>query len=153
MDKKTHSQEVWGKVLSAHEEVKYEFSVGKQYINTYIIIWAIISLPFVFAVVGIFIFLIAFLYLKVYLPKANIYGFTDKRVLIHRGFFSTNLISVDYKQITDVTVRESFLDKTFTKSGQLFINTAGTSKEEIVLSHIAHPYEVKKKLDELRDSH
>jgi uncharacterized membrane protein YdbT with pleckstrin-like domain len=151
MSDQTHNEKVWDKILSPNEEVKYEFSIGKQYIKTYLIIWAIISLPFVFAVVGVFMFALAFLYLKIYLPKANIYGFTNKRVLIHRGFFSTDLVSVDYNKITDVTVRVSFLDKTFTKSGQICINTAGGMGKEIILQHVANPYEIKKKLDGLRD--
>jgi uncharacterized membrane protein YdbT with pleckstrin-like domain len=149
MNNQNRNEQVWSKVLSSNEELKYEFSIGSQYIKTYLIIWGIISLctlmlaPIVFAV--------AFLYLKIYLPKANIYGFTNKRVLIHRGFFSTDLVSVDYSKITDVTVKESFLDKSFTKSGQLYINTAGSGGKEIILQHVAHPYEIKKKLDELRD--
>lgn len=153
MNATSHNSQVWDKVLGGEETLRYEFTIGEQYIKTYIIVWAIISLPFVFALVGVFIFLAACVYFKVYLPKANIYGFTNKRVLIHRGFFSTNLISVDYTQITDVTVQESFLDKLFTKTGTLYINTAGTSGAEIVLENIAEPYEVKKKLDQLRDTH
>lgn len=150
MNNKSRNEQVWRKVLSQNEELKYEFSIGNQYIKTYLILWGIISLcvtlfaPIVFA--------IAYLYLKVYLPKANIYGFTNRRVLVHRGFFSTDLVSVDYSKITDVTVKESFLDKSFTKSGQLYINTAGSSGKEIILQHVENPYDVKKKLDELRDA-
>lgn len=149
MSNQTHSEKIWGKVLSPNEDLKYEFSVGNQYIKTYLIIWGIISLCTL--VIAPLTFAIGYIYLKIYLQKANIYGFTNKRVLIHKGFFSTDLVSVDYSKITDVTVKESFLDKAFTKSGQLYINTAGSDNKEIILQHVENPYEIKKKLDGLRD--
>jgi uncharacterized membrane protein YdbT with pleckstrin-like domain len=148
---KTHKEKVWEKILSTGEEVKYEFSIGEKYIRTYLIVWAVICFPFVFmGGAGLFVYAFIFCYLKFYLPKANIYGFTNKRILVHTGWLSTNMTSVDYDKITDVYVKESFLDKLLTHTGQISINTAGSNGKEIVLSHINAPYEVKKKLDGLR---
>jgi uncharacterized membrane protein YdbT with pleckstrin-like domain len=146
------NKEIWDKVLSTGEELKYEFSVGENYIKTYIIVWGVISVLLLFlAGLGILTFIIAYVYYKIYLPKAHIYGFSNKRVLIHRGWLSTSMTSVDYNKITDVYVTETFLDKQLTHTGHIAINTAGSNGKEIVLHHVASPYEIKKKLDELRD--
>jgi twitching motility protein PilT len=81
----------------------------------------------------------------------NIYAFTNKRVLIHRGWLSTNLISVDYHKITDIYVKEGFLQRILFKSGTIAIDTAGTGGKEITLSNVANPYKLKKLLDGLKD--
>lgn len=146
-------EKIWQKTLSSNEKVEFEFSIGDRYRKFGLIIWAIISLPFLFASgIGIFIFLIALFYYGFYLKAANAYAFTNKRVLIHRGWLSTNTISIDYSKITDVHVQEPFLDKIITHTGNLAINTAGTTFHEVILKHIKSPYEVKKQLDSLKDS-
>jgi len=145
-------QKVWDKVLSKGEDVKHSFSVGKKYIKFNLIVWGLISLPLLFASgVGVIIFLLALFYFAYYLKVANAYAFTNKRVIIHKGWISTNTISIDYSQITDVRVRESFIDKALTKTGNIAVNTAGTGHIEVVLSHVEAPYEIKKILDEIRD--
>lgn len=144
-------QKVWDKTLSENEKVEYEFSVSDRYRKIFLIIWGAISLMLLFVMgIGLVVFLIALFYLGYYLRVANAYAFTNKRVLIHRGWLSTNAISVDYDKITDVTVVENFFDRLITKTGSLIINTAGTYKHEVILKNIASPYEVKKRLDEIR---
>ena len=69
---------------------------------------------------------------------------TNKRILIHKGWLSTQAISVDYNKITDIIVVEPFFSRIFYKSGHLAINTAGTGLHEIVLRNIPTPYETKK---------
>lgn len=145
-------EKIWQKTLSGDEKVEYEFSVGGRYIKFGLIVWGIISLPFLFAMgFGIFIFLIALFYYAFYLKAANAYAFTNKRVLIHRGWLSTHTISVDYSKITDVHIREPFFDRIITHTGNIAVITAGTTVDQIVLQHINAPYEVKKKLDSLKD--
>lgn len=145
-------QKVWDKVLSKGEEVKHSFSIGEKYIKFSLIVWGIISLPLLFAFgAGVVVFLIALFYFAYYLRVANVYAFTNKRVLIHKGWLSTNAISIDYSKITDVRVREPFIDKILTKTGDIAINTAGTGYTEVVLQHVEKPYEIKKILDEMRD--
>lgn len=145
-------EKIWQKTLGQNEEVKYEFSVAQQYRRFGLIVFGVIGvmlffLSFMFA---FYYYLIIYLYFEQYLKNANAYAFTNKRVLIHRGWLSTKTISVDYDKITDVTIVEPLLDKLFSKSGSLAINTAGSLGQEIVLHHIESPYEVKKKLDQLR---
>ncbi len=143
---------VWEKVLSDGEHVEYEFSIGEQYSKYLLIMWGIISVPLLFAVgMGVLTFLLALFYYGFYLKAANVYAFTNKRVLVHTGWLSTHLISVDYDRITDVSVKEPFFDRLLTKTGHLAINTAGSHTNEVVLLHIASPYETKKKLNQIRD--
>jgi uncharacterized membrane protein YdbT with pleckstrin-like domain len=142
---------VWQKVLTSDETVEVEFSVGDQYRKTSLIIWGIVSVLFIFAGgLGILMFLVALFYYGFYLKAANAYAFTNKRVLIHRGWLSTHTISVDYPKITDVHVTEPFFDRILMRSGNLSVNTAGTTTDQISLKHIQEPYEIKKQLDSLK---
>lgn len=150
-------KKIWEKVLSTDEKVEFEFSIGSRYINFYLIIWAIVILPFLFiksvglSIQFVIVFLFVLFYYGFYLKMANAYALTNKRVLVHKGWLSTKLISIDYSKITDIKVREPFLSRVITSTGQLLINTAGTNLHEVILNHIETPYEVKKRLDFLKD--
>jgi len=145
-------EKIWKKTLGTDEKIEFEFSIGGRYIKFGLIVWAIISLPLLFAAgLGIFTFLIALFYYGFYLKVANAYALTNKRVLIHRGWLSTNTTSIDYSKITDVNVQEPFFDRIITHTGHIAINTAGTTLHEVILKHIEAPYEIKKKLDLLKD--
>jgi len=146
-------QEIWQKILSPNEEIKYSFTVGKRYQILGLIIGIIIGLFlfYFFKPLGIVVILMSLFYFGWYVEIANAYVFTNKRVLIYRGWINTKLISIDYKKITDIIVEEPFLDKLITKTGCLAIDTAGTAFEKITLEHIENPYEIKKKLDEIRE--
>ncbi len=145
------NENIWQKTLSKDEKVEYEFSVGDRYIKFYLIIWGIVSLPFLITGIGVFSFLIALFYFAFYLRKANIYAFTNKRVLIHRGWLSTHMVSVDYSRITDIHVTEGFLERIITHTGTLAVITAGSTADQVIFKNVNAPYELKKKLDLLRD--
>ncbi|HNV96901.1 MAG TPA: PH domain-containing protein [bacterium] len=145
-------KKIWDKTLSINEKIEHEFSVGLGYI-----FWGLI-LAFIFCIIlifsrmiylGLFIFLFLSFYFLFYLKISNAYAFTNKRILIHRGFLSTSVISIEYSKITDIRIYESFIDKTFTQTGSLHINTAGTSKIEVSLYHVDNPYKLKQTLDNL----
>jgi len=147
-------EQVWKKVLRADEVVKHEFSVGNRYRSFNLVVWGLVGLFFMlgsFEFGALFILVILF-YFGFYLRVANAYALTDKRVIIHRGWLSTNAVSIEYSNITDVTVQEPFIERLLTKSGNLAINTAGSSAKEVVLMHITTPYEVRKIIDEIRGS-
>lgn len=147
-------EQIWQKTLNSDEKVECEFSVGDKYIKFGLTMWGIISVPLILALgFGIFTFLGAYFYYGFYLKKAHAYAFTNKRVLVHRGWLSTNMISVDYSKITDIHVKEQFFDKVITHTGHIAIITAGTTTDQIVLSHVSNPYELKKKLDSLKDKY
>jgi len=142
---------IWQKVLKPEEKVIEEFTLGKRYIlliQIFLAIFGLIYLPFLWLFSVIFFLLIPLV--SWYLRKANVYAFSDKRVLIHRGWPSTHLISIDYDKITDITVEEPFLERLVCKTGHLAINTAGTGFQEVILKHIGSPYEIKKRLDSIR---
>lgn len=144
-------EKIWQKTLANDEKVEHEFSIGGKYIKFQLIIWGIISLPLLLVMgLGFFTFLIALFYFAFYLKAANAFAFTNKRVLVHRGWLSTHAISVDYSKITDIHVVEPFFDRVLTHTGNIAIITAGTTTDQIVLQHISDPYEVKKKLDALK---
>jgi uncharacterized membrane protein YdbT with pleckstrin-like domain len=135
---------IWDKTLGSGEAVQYEFSVGSRYRSVACILWCVFTFwTFISIPIAIFYYLF-------YLPRARVYAFTEHRVLIHTGWLSTKLISTDYQKITDVTVKEPFFQRLFFGTGTIEIDTAGTNRKDVILSHIEHPYEIKKKLDELR---
>jgi uncharacterized membrane protein YdbT with pleckstrin-like domain len=147
-------QHIWDKTLNPSEQVKFEFSIGNRYRTTGMISMIILGaiLLFVNWVPALFFILVGVFYYGYYLKASNAYAFTDRRVLVHKGWLSTKMITTEYQKITDVTVSEEILQKWVFGTGGLAINTAGSRGEEIVLHHIERPYEVKKKLDELRGS-
>lgn len=144
-------QKIWDKVLSQGEEVRHNFSIGERYIKFNLIVWVIICLPFLFLFgTGLIVYLVILFYFGYYLKVANVYAFTNKRVLIHTGWLSTHVTSIDYSKITDIQVREPFFDRILTHTGHIAINTAGSGNLEVVLRHVQKPYELKKILDELK---
>ena len=153
-----HTKKIWNKILSPGEEIKFEFSLGPRYISlakNFFISLGVLSF-FLFKITSIFfIFSMALIIFGLfwgwYLKRANNFAFTQNRILILRGWLSTHLTSVDYDKITDVRVEQPFFDKVAFKTGRLIINTAGTHFPEIVLVNIENPYEIKKKLDEIRE--
>lgn len=148
-------QHIWSKVLNPHEEVKYEFSIGKRYRIIAMILMAILAASLLIPPMtrwGIFLLALVFFYYGFYIKVANAYAFTNDRILVHKGWLSTKLVSTEYQKITDVTVHEPFFSRIISKSGSITINTAGTGTHEIVLKNVQNPYEIKKKLDELRMS-
>lgn len=144
---------IWSKVLREDEKVNYEFSIGKRFRMLGLIPVGIFGLPFLFAVppLGLIIILIGVFYFDYYLKVANAYALTDTRILIHRGWLSTDTISVEYKNITDIRVKEPFIERLLAKTGEISINTAGSGATEIVLKHIQAPYELRKRLEKIKN--
>jgi uncharacterized membrane protein YdbT with pleckstrin-like domain len=146
-------QEIWDKTLTDQEKVQYEFSVGQGYKKFNLIVWTIIGVLLLFAWgFGIIVLAIVWFYYGFYVEKANVYAFTDKRILQHRGWLSTRTITIDYHMITDVQVREPFFQRVFTHTGSLSVDTASSNKlhHEITFPNVDSPYELKKRLDALR---
>ncbi len=145
-----HNDAVWQKVLSKDEVIKEEFSISNKYINIWGTFWTVLlglfTIPFFF--VGA---LFPAFYYFFYVKKANLYAFTNKRVLIHRGWLSTNLVSIDYTKITNVFISQSIFQKLLTRTGSIAIDTAGTGGQEIYLKSINEPYKIKQLLDSLKD--
>lgn len=143
----------WNQVLSDNEELKFECGLSKQYLDVGFVISLAIGGLLILVFIGILIIPWAFVYWKFYLNKAFRYALTNRRVLVHKGWLNTNLISVDFRKITDVQVRENFIEKQLFNIGSVIINTAGTSYHEVIIDKIADPYAFKKTLESLRNQH
>lgn len=143
-------EKIWNKILNTNEKVEFEISVGDRYRKMILIVWIIVALFFLavwpLSILVILIGVLHFMYIKV----ANAFAFTNKRVLIHFGWLSTMAKSVNFEKITEVSVYEPFLSRIITKTGDLTIHT-GNMTDTLILKNIEKPYEVKKKLDSLRN--
>jgi uncharacterized membrane protein YdbT with pleckstrin-like domain len=147
-------KKICDKIIGNDEQIKYIFSVGYSFITLGMTFWSIISILFMFFkyYVGIFTLIIAIFYCFYYLKIANVYILTDKRIIVKKGWLSNRTISIDYGNITDITVHENFIYRLLTCSGDMIINTAGTDKAEVVLQHIDNPHQVKNIIDELKNN-
>jgi hypothetical protein len=86
------------------------------------------------------------------------YAVTDKRVLLKSGIVAKNVLMLDFDQIGNVSVNIDFLDifLGFGRSGSIALTTRGSigpetidpSPNGYVLSHIPHPYDVFKSLQQ-----
>lgn len=145
-------EKIWDKTLGGGEKVEFEFSIGRRYRMMGVILWGVISLMFAGKIViTAIIFLIALFYYGYYLKVANAFALTNKRVIAHRGWLNTYTNSIEYTKITDVRVKEPFFEKMLTHTGHIGVETAGIGGF-LALRHVDSPYELKKKLDGLKDA-
>ena len=121
---------LWEKHLQPGEELIMEFGVGARYLRL-MLVCGILTLPIIF---GFFI-LGRYFYLK----YGRKYLFTNRRMMSMEGWFATELVSIDYNQVTDLKVRENFVDKFLTSTGTIIINTAGSTKDEVTITNVADP--------------
>ncbi len=103
-------------------------------------IWITILLIFLLIIVPFIIFFNIF-----YLKISNEFIFTNKRVIVKRGWIETNVKTIYYDRITDISVSQSLLERII-KTGTISISTAGSDGYEVVLWHIKNPYEIKNML-------
>lgn len=142
----------WSKTLSPDESIEKEFGVSPFYLNCILVFSIIVGIiaSFVGFYGGIGIVLLGLLYWY-YLKKAKHYAFTKKRVILVESFFAVSITTVDFTQMTDVTVEQSVIDQ-IGKWGTIVINTAGTNSLQQRISFVDNPHELKKLLDSVRDT-
>lgn len=162
------ADKTWQKIISPQEKIELTFSLGKRYLNTIRWFWFLLAsfsffLSFqtiksenkIIDIIGFALlflgFILAFysLFGPWYLRKTNNFAFTNRRILVLRGWLSTKLMSVEFDKITNIQVEQKILEKIFFNTGSLIIDTAGTSSQEIIITNIEEPYKIKAKLDEL----
>lgn len=158
-----YRQNLWNKALGQDERIEWEFTLSSRYLNISLFLWTgislvIIALGFlniVFFFAGIAVFAISYFRFGFFLRWSNLFAFTNRRVLVHRGWLSTSMMSIDYSQITEIEARQGFTQRMLYGSGTLMINTAGSSDQEAVIENVQDPYILKQKLAELmkRDEH
>jgi uncharacterized membrane protein YdbT with pleckstrin-like domain len=142
----------WTTLLAPEETVENEFVVSNTYrlLSLIALLAGGIFTMFVVIYAGILIVLLGILY-WFYLGKAKHYAFTKKRVILVESFFGTTVTSVDYAQITDITIDQNAFDQ-IGGWGTILISTAGTNTPQIRLSFIDNPLQVKQQLDTIRDA-
>jgi hypothetical protein len=156
---------VWKKTLNEDEKIIREFSIGNRYLRwrfwlsgilfTLLMIW-LLFFPFVGIPIILLVWAWCWFFYRFYLPPARAYALTDKRILIHRGWLSTNATSIRYGSVVEISVREPFLARKFTGTGDISIKTSGRGhigplgKHDIYLTHVDTPYEIKKAIEKRR---
>jgi hypothetical protein len=86
--------------------------------------------------------------LSKHLGYSNIcYAYSDRRILIRRGFMGTDFIALDYNKITDVGVDVSIFGKVF-NTGTIHFSS-GNIENNRFFWHIKFPYETFKNVSKL----
>lgn len=136
------------KIIENNNESFSEYGINSNKINfskinspeiseQIIKIWVVMLLIFLLIVIPFIIFFNVF-----YLKISNEFVFTNKRIIVKRGWIETKVKTIYYERITDVSVSQSLLERII-KTGTISISTAGSDGYEAVLWHIKNPYEVK----------
>lgn len=74
------------------------------------------------------------------------YAITDRRVMTREGLLHKTFITADLPSVTDVTIDESFLERVFTRTGVVGINTAGSNHVELHFDHVIKPFLLRKEI-------
>jgi uncharacterized membrane protein YdbT with pleckstrin-like domain len=150
-------KKIWAKILNSEEEIKYEFSVSKNFSTAMMVLGCLAGIIILFTpgyFVGILVIIASVFYFKYFIFWTNSFAFTNKRVLIYRGWIATDLISIDYNKITDIIVDQPVIGK-LTNSGHLLVNTASSSaietRQKQKIENIDNPYETKKRLEKFKN--
>jgi len=112
-------------------------------------------LPLATIMLGIFLLFIlpaVLFYNFYYLRISNEFVFTNKRLLVKRGWLNTKLVSINYNRITDVSIKQYLIDRIL-KIGSLSVSTAGNDGYRVVLVHIQEPHLLKSRLHDLKESY
>jgi len=158
----------WKKYLGEGEKIVLEFSLAKKYLAflrfqwmgysfflLFVSLFCLQSKILFFKIFGYLFLLISFLFFIIslgvpwYLKKSNQFALTNKRFLAKRGWFNINLTTIPYSKITNITVNQTFWEKSFFNCGKISIDTAGSPGPEIILEKIENPFFIKTKIDEL----
>jgi membrane protein YdbS with pleckstrin-like domain len=78
-----------------------------------------------------------------YIVWSERYMVTNERIFFSKGIFHENFKSKNYQYITDISLRQTFLDKIL-NTGDLIIHTAGGEGDELHIFGISKPLHIKK---------
>ena len=74
------------------------------------------------------------------------YAITDRRVMTREGLLHKTFVTADLPSVTDITINESFLERIFTRTGVIGINTAGSNHVELHFDHVKRPFVLRKEI-------
>lgn len=142
----------WKKTLSPGEVIKREFGISKTYSTIILVLTVLVAVltwsSSVFA--SIAVTLLGLVY-WIYITRSKHYAFTNKRIVLVDFFLGVSAISIDYYQITDIQIDQSFIEQIL-GFGTFIVNTSSTHTPQTRLSFITSPSELKQTLDQIRDS-
>lgn len=98
---------------------------------------------------GFLIAIIFALFLNWWTYNANRYLLTTRRVILKKGLVTVKLTSALYDKITHLEVDQGIVDRLFLHHGTIYIHTAGSEKDELVLKYVESPIEFKNLLERL----
>ena len=142
----------WSSLIAPEESIEKEFSLSPLFLRLILFVSLLLAIPtaLISIIAGVAIVLLGFLY-WFYMKKAKQYVLTKKRIILVDAFLGTNIISIDYDEIADISVEQSVFDE-IGKWGTLIITTAGTHAPGVRISFVADPKGLKQLLDTIRDS-
>lgn len=164
-------------ILDQNEQILWEgkpqflpfvFNGSNVFLALFGIFWSLFLIP-MFGAMGSFAFFIPHTYVgpalifgptlyRIFVFSNVYYAITNKRVLVEGGLIGRDLKSLDFDQITDISVNVDLFDKMFGQnSGSLLVMTAGSFKQTKngavpspnEMDSIDDPYTVFKKLKEV----
>ena len=146
------------KILAEGEEIEHECTISNIQCCWSVFGWLLLSLLFFpFTSIGIvkvifafylFFYAVAFPFLVfwyfIYLKKSNYYIMTNKNIIQHSGWFSSDYEIMSYSKVTDVRIVQGILDRYLFNIGTIYIDTAGSPEPEAVFYNIDNPLEIEK---------
>lgn len=141
----------WKKTLSPGEEIRREFGISKTYSTAVLILTVLIAVltwsSSIFA--GTTVIILGLVY-WIYITHSKHYAFTNKRIVLVDFFLGLSTISIDYNQITDIQIEQSFVEQIL-GFGTFIVNTSSTHTPQTKLPFVSSPSELKQTLDQIRD--
>ena len=128
-------------VAISFEEASPSFDYSSLYL------WLILAAIFLLV-----IFPISWFYHFYYLKISNQYFFTNRRIIIKKGWLSYRTSTIHYNRITDATVSQDIIDRII-GIGTVSISTAGQEGYKLILAHIEKPNELKRELYNLKEKY
>lgn len=83
------------------------------------------------------------------ITQSHRYLLTTRRVIIREGFLHLRVTSALYDKITHIEVDQGLTDRIFLHHGTILLNTAGGSKDLVILKYVEYPVEFKNILERL----
>ncbi|MCD6450107.1 MAG: PH domain-containing protein [Thermotogaceae bacterium] len=94
-----------------------------------------------FLILGLILGLLFFLIVAPFVKLNSEYTITNKRIVSRYGIFSRKLAETTLDRITDISLRQGLLGMLL-NYGTVKVNTAGSTKYEIVFEGVADPKQV-----------
>ena len=117
--------------LQTGEKIEYQTNPSPwNYVGRYILGWILL-------VVGLFIF--------EWNRRSHNYYLTNKRIIYEYTWLSRKMTSINYNNIRDVHLTQGLFQRLF-NIGNIYIDTSGSNKMEMIVKGIKDPREFKRKI-------